>query len=44
MPSEINPFSVGLIFIFSLIITSLASFFPALIISKMKPSEALKYD
>tara|TARA_B100000963_G_scaffold214360_1_gene186951 strand:+ start:11767 stop:12996 length:1230 start_codon:yes stop_codon:yes gene_type:complete len=44
MPSEIDILSVSLIFFFSLIITSIASFFPALAISKMKPSEALKYD
>jgi len=44
MPSEINPLSIIIIFIFSIIITSLASFFPARAISKMKTIEALKYE
>ena len=44
MPSEINPVSIFLIFICSLIITSLASYFPARAISKMKTINALKYE
>ncbi len=44
MPSEINLFSVMIIFIFSLIITSLASYFPARSISKMQTTKALKYE
>ena len=44
MPSEINFFSVLIIFIFSLIITSLASYFPARSISKMQTTKALKYE
>lgn len=44
MPSEINFFSVMIIFIFSLIITSLASYFPARSISKMQTTKALKYE
>ena len=33
LPSEINPISIGIIFIFSILITALASFFPAKVIS-----------
>ena len=44
MPSQINPFSVSIIFILSLLITSLASYFPAKTISKMKTTDALKYE
>ncbi len=44
MPSEINPLSVSLVFILSLVITSLASYFPAKTISKMRTTEALKYE
>ncbi len=44
MPSEINFISVFIIFILSLIITSLASYFPAKTISKMKTTDALKYE
>ncbi len=44
MPSEIDILSVGLIFILSLVITSLASFFPAKTISKMRTTDALKYE
>ena len=44
MPSEINFFSIMIIFIFSLIITSLASYFPARSISKMQTTKALKYE
>ena len=44
MPSEINAISVSIVFIISLIITSIASYFPAKSISKMKTTEALKYE
>jgi lipoprotein-releasing system permease protein len=44
MPSEINPFSVMIIFIFSLLTTSLASLIPAIAISKMNTIKALKYE
>ena len=44
LPSEINFYSIFIIFIFSLIITAFASYFPAMIISKMKTFRALKYD
>ena len=44
MPSEINLVSVCIVFFLSLIITSLASYFPARTISKMKTTDALKYE
>ena len=44
MPSEINFMSIFLVYIFSLIITCLASYFPAKKISKMNTIEALKYE
>ena len=44
MPSEINLNSIGLIFIFSLAITSLASYLPAKLISRMDTIKALKYE
>ena len=44
MPSEINLVSVGIVFFLSLIITSLASYFPAKTISKMKTTDAIKYE
>ena len=44
LPSEINIYSIVMIFIFSLIISALASYLPALAISKMKTFRALKYD
>ena len=44
MPSEINIVSVSIVFILSLVITSLASYFPAKTISKMKTTDALKYE
>ena len=43
MPSEINSFSIMIIFIFSLTTTSLASLIPAISISKMNTIKALKY-
>ena len=44
LPSEINISSIVIIFIFSLIICALASYLPAMTISKMKTFRALKYD
>ena len=44
LPSEINIYSIIIIFIFSLIISALASYLPAMAISKMKTFRALKYD
>ena len=44
MPSEINFISVLLVFIISIFITSVASYFPAKAISKMKTTNSLKYD
>jgi lipoprotein-releasing system permease protein len=44
LPSEINFFSIMIIFIFSLITTSLASLIPAVAISKMNTIKALKYE
>ena len=44
LPSEINIYSITMIFIFSLIISALASYLPASIISKMKTFRALKYE
>ena len=44
LPSEINSYSIFLVFIFSLIISALASYLPAMNISKMKTFRALKYD
>jgi len=44
MPSETNPFSILIIFIFSLVTTSLASLVPAIAISKMDTIKALKYE
>ena len=44
LPSEINTYSIIVIFIFSLIISALASYLPAMAISKMKTFRALKYD
>ncbi|MBD1150411.1 lipoprotein-releasing ABC transporter permease subunit [Pelagibacterales bacterium SAG-MED29] len=44
LPSEINVYSTLVIFIFSLIISALASYLPAMTISKMKTFRALKYE
>ena len=44
MPSEINFISVLLVFMISIFITSVASYFPAKAISRMKTSNSLKYD
>ncbi|OUX53016.1 MAG: lipoprotein-releasing system transmembrane subunit LolC [Pelagibacteraceae bacterium TMED287] len=44
LPSELNLKSTLLIFIFSLLITAIASYFPASSISKMETIKGLKYD
>ena len=44
LPSEINTYSILIIFFFSLIISALASYLPAMAISKMNTFRALKYD
>ena len=44
MPSEINVNSILLISIFSIVISSLASFFPSLVVTKIEPIKALKYE
>ena len=44
MPSDINYSSIGIIFLCSIMITGIASYFPARIISKMNTITALKYE
>ena len=44
LPSEINPISIMIIFLFSTLVTALASFFPAKAVSKMETIKALKYE
>ncbi len=44
MPSEISFSSISVVFILSILITSIASYFPAKTISKFKTTEALKYE
>ena len=44
LPSEINIYSIFLIFIFSILISAIASYVPAMAISKMKTFRALKYE
>ena len=44
MPSEINPGSIILISICSIIITSIVSIYPALKASRMDTIKALKYE
>ena len=44
LPSEINFFSIIIIFVLSLTVSAIASYFPALSISKMKTFRALKYE
>ena len=44
MPSEINLVSTSVVFILSIVISSVASYFPAKTISKMNTTNALKYD
>ena len=44
LPSEINSYSIIAVFIFSLLISALASYLPARTISRMKTFRALKYE
>ena len=44
MPSEINPVSILIIFVFSIFTTSVASLIPAVAIAKMNTIYALKYE
>ena len=44
LPSEINMFSILIIFFFSIIISAIAAYIPAYAISKMKTFRALKYE
>ncbi len=44
LPSELNIYSILMISLFSLIISALASYIPAMAISKMKTFRALKYE
>ena len=44
LPSEINSYSIFIIFIFSLLVSAIASYIPARHISKMKTFRALKYE
>ena len=44
LPSEINFFSILIIFILSLTVSAIASYFPATVISKMKTFRALTYE
>jgi lipoprotein-releasing system permease protein len=44
MPSEINPISILIIFILSIVTTTIASLIPALSITKMDTIKALKYE
>ena len=44
LPSEINFYSTLLIFLFSLLVSAIASYLPATSISKMKTFRALKYE
>tara|TARA_B100001059_G_scaffold83762_1_gene81876 strand:- start:554 stop:1654 length:1101 start_codon:yes stop_codon:yes gene_type:complete len=44
LPSEISFFSILIIFILSLVVSAIASYLPAMTISKMKTFRALKYE
>ena len=44
MPSELNPKSILLISSFSIIVSSLASLFPSIAVTKIEPIKALKYE
>ena len=44
LPSEISFFSILIIFILSITVSAIASYIPAMTISKMKTFRALKYE
>ena len=44
MPSEISINSILLISVFSILVSSIASFFPSLVVTKIEPIKALKYE
>ena len=44
LPSEINFYSISIIFVLSLLVSAIASYLPAMSISKMKTFRALKYE
>ena len=44
LPSDLNPVSILIIFLFSIFVTALSSFFPAKAVSKMDTIKALKYE
>ena len=44
MPSEISINSILSISLFSIAVSSLASFFPSLVVTKIQPIKALKYE
>ena len=44
LPSEISFYSISIIFILSLVVSAIASYLPAMSISKMKTFRALKYE
>ena len=44
LPSEINFYSISIIVVLSLLVSAIASYLPAMSISKMKTFRALKYE